>query len=119
MKVERHREFLLCGVRIKDAVLHRSGRHFTNRHKIIRPKYALMHLFHILMYPWTIGIEPASVTGKDRSIIIREILIFRDEVNDIHPEPANPLLSPEGHQLHNFFPDLGILPVQIGLCLIE
>ena len=69
----------------------------------------------IVVHTRTIGIKATAITGQ----IIIEILLFRDEINDIEAKTIDTFIGPEMQYLFDFGADFRILPIQIGLLFTE
>ena len=52
-------------------------------------------------------------------VVFREVLLFRNQVDDIETEPFDAFLAPEAHHLIDVLAHLRIFPIQIGLRDVE
>ncbi|MNW63939.1 hypothetical protein D3C74_421770 [compost metagenome] len=58
-----------------------------------------------------IGIELSPIARCGGWVIIREALIFGDQINNVHPETADPFVRPKNHQVSDFLSNPLIFPV--------
>ncbi|MNJ46989.1 hypothetical protein D3C77_421320 [compost metagenome] len=83
MEAEGHRKFLFLWIGVTNTIGKACGGHLTDRYNSIRCKYLLIQLLNVLVYTRAICIMDTSIAWWNRSIIIRKLLVFGDEINDI------------------------------------
>ncbi len=111
MEVKGHRQLAAIERSILLAVLQRGRGHLAYRHQVARGKDVAAHLLQIFMDARPVSVEAATVTR----LVIREILIFRNQVNDVQTQAVDAAIGPELAHLFQLGAHGRILPVEIRL----
>ena len=68
------------------------------------------------MQPRTVDVVRRSVAPlADVRVPVRQGGVLGDHVDDVHPEAVHAAVQPPAHHLVDRLPDLGVLPVEVGL----
>ena len=65
--------------------------------------------------------SPSAVPGDRRAVVQAAVGgdVLGDHVDDVHAEAVDPAVEPPAHHRVDRLPDLGVLPVQVGLLAVE
>ncbi len=111
VEVKGHRQLAAVERSILLAVLQRGRGHLAHRHQITWGEDVAAHLLQILVDARPVCIETAAVTG----FVIREILIFRNQVNDVETQAIHAAIGPELAHFFQLGAHVRVLPVEIRL----
>ena len=114
VEAEHHREFLLGGVRVADAVLEGGGGHLTDGNHRVDPRVAREFLEKLVDVA-AVRVEAAPVA----LIVVLEDGGLRDEVDDIEAESLDALFFPEADDVLQLLAHARVLPVEICLRHVE
>ena len=73
-----------------------------------------VHLLQVLVHVRAVGIEAAAV-----AVVLGEVGGLGDQVDHIQAEAAHAFVAPEAHHLEHFGAHLGVVPIEVGLCMVE
>ncbi|MNF83774.1 hypothetical protein D3C84_661040 [compost metagenome] len=114
MEVEGHRQLFGARPRITNTVFETGRRHLADIDQVMTFEHFAVHLLQVFVNIRPVGIEASAV-----GIVLGKVRRFRDQVDHIQPEPAHTFIPPESHHLENFGAHLRVVPVQVGLSVIE
>ena len=100
---------------VAEAVLHGGGGHLAHRDDLrVLAEALTVQFMQKLVDARAVGVEAAAIPLK-----VIGVLPLADEVHHVEAEALHALTHPEAHNVLNFFPHGGVLPVQIRLGLVE
>ena len=114
MKVEGHRQFFRLRSRVANAVFQTGGRHLADVDQVMAFEHFAVHLLQVVVDVRAVGVEAPTVT-----VVLGEVRRFGNQVDHVQPETADAFVTPETHHLEDFGTHLGVVPVQVGLSVVE
>ena len=100
---------------IAEAVLHGGGGHLAHGDDLrVLAEALTVQLVQKLVDAGAVGVEAAAIPLK-----VVGVLPLADEVYHVEAEALHALAHPEAHNVLDFFPHRGVLPVQIRLGLVK
>ena len=121
LKLEDHVELLVVQVRVPLSISRGDIRCLAHRDHLVLAHDVPVHLPQELMHTGTVGHKAldGSVLLVGGLQTIRQASGFGDQVDDVHPETIDPLVSPPVHHLVDCLPNPGIFPVEVRLLRSE
>ncbi|CAB4599913.1 unannotated protein [freshwater metagenome] len=105
---EDHVQFATRRIRVVLGLFHRHAGHLADGDETLAGQHLTVHLLQELVHA-------GPVRHREVHVPIGERLGLRQQVDDIHPEAVDASLDPAVHHVVHRAPDIGVLPVEVGL----
>ena len=114
VEAEGHGQLVVVGVGVADAVLQAGGGHLAHRDHPLDAAGG-HQLLQVAVDVPAVGVEAAAVA----LVVVLEHFGLGDQVDHVEAEALDALALPEAEDRGQLGPDLGVLPVQVGLADVE
>ncbi len=127
LELEHHVHLGAGRVGEQDGVLDRDAGHLADgeERSVTRGEHLAVHLRQELVDPRAAQIGRRAVAqggAGQRGAVVQVPVgsdVLGDHVDDVHPEAVDPAVEPPPHHRVHRLPDLGVLPVEVGLLAVE
>jgi len=122
VELEHHVELTPGRVRKKQDVVAAHARSFADRHGSGAPREDLAaHLGEVFMQVGPFGEVREALAPRAPGVndAVGQGRVLRDQVDDVHAEAVDAAVEPPVHHVIDGGADLGVVPVQVGLLLVE
>ena len=122
VELEHHVELASGRVREQQDVVAAHARSFADRHGSGAPREDLAaHLGEVFMQVGPFGEVREALAPRAPGVndAVGQGRVLRDQVDDVHAEAVDAAVEPPVHHAIDGGADLGVVPVQVGLLLVE